>query len=125
LTLIVGFMAVEVIIGIVAGSLALISDAAHMLTDAIAIGLALIAMRLAARPAKGIFTYGFKRAEILSAQANGITLALLVFYFVYEAISRLITSPEVDGALVTITAGVGIASTSVPRGYSVAPTAAA
>ncbi|MEP6526837.1 MAG: cation diffusion facilitator family transporter [Nocardioidaceae bacterium] len=108
LTLIVGFMAVEVIIGIAAGSLALISDAGHMLTDAVAIGLALVAIRLAARPAQGVFTYGLKRAEILSAQANGITLALLVVYFVYEAISRLIAPPAVDGALVTITAGVGI-----------------
>ncbi len=101
LLLIVGFMAVEVVVGFIAGSLALISDAAHMLTDAAAIGLALVAMRLAARPAKGAYTYGLKRAEILSAQANGITLLLLVAYFLYEAIRRLLDPPEVSGAGMT------------------------
>ena len=76
LLLIVGFMAVEVVVGFIAGSLALISDAAHMLTDAAAIGLALVAMRLvamrlAARPAKGAYTYGLKRAEILFSPSQG------------------------------------------------------
>ncbi|HEY4570914.1 MAG TPA: cation diffusion facilitator family transporter, partial [Kribbella sp.] len=109
LALIVGFMVAEVITGIAAGSLALITDAAHMLTDAIAIGLALIAIRLAARPPAGGFTYGFKRVEILSAQANGITLLLLAAYFVYEAVNRMIHPPEVKGGLVLITGLVGIA----------------
>jgi len=109
LALIVGFMIAEVITGIAAGSLALITDAAHMLTDAIAIGLALIAIRLAARPPAGGFTYGFKRVEILSAQANGITLLLLAAYFVYEAVNRMIHPPEVKGGLVLITGLVGIA----------------
>ena len=77
LTLIVGFMSVEVVVGVLAHSLALLSDAAHMLTDAASIGLALFAMRLAARPAKGGYTFGLKRAEILSAQANGVTLLVL------------------------------------------------
>jgi cobalt-zinc-cadmium efflux system protein len=108
LVLIVGFMAAEVVVGIAAGSLALITDAAHMLTDAIAIVLALIAIRLAARPPAGGFTYGLKRVEILSAQANGITLLLLAAYFVYEAIARMIDPPEVKGALVLITGVVGI-----------------
>jgi cobalt-zinc-cadmium efflux system protein len=108
LALIVGFMAAEVVVGIAAGSLALITDAAHMLTDAIAIVLALIAIRLAARPPAGGFTYGLKRVEILSAQANGITLLLLAAYFVYEAINRMIDPPEVKGALVLITGVVGI-----------------
>jgi cobalt-zinc-cadmium efflux system protein len=108
LALIVGFMIAEVIVGIAAGSLALITDAAHMLTDAIAIVLALIAIRLAARPPAGGFTYGLKRVEILSAQANGITLLLLAAYFVYEAINRMIDPPEVKGALVLITGVVGI-----------------
>ena len=67
-------MAVEVVVGILADSLALLSDAAHMLTDAGAIGLALLAARLAARPARGGFTFGLGRAEILSAQVNGATL---------------------------------------------------
>ncbi|MGY4772985.1 cation diffusion facilitator family transporter [Kribbella sp. CWNU-51] len=108
LALIVGFMAAEIIVGIAAGSLALITDAAHMLTDAIAILLALIAIRLAARPPAGGYTYGFKRVEILSAQANGITLLLLAAYFVFEAISRMIHPPDVRGGLVLITGLAGI-----------------
>lgn len=108
LVLILAFMAVEVIVGIVASSLALISDAGHMLTDAAAIGLALIAARLAARPAKGNLTYGLKRVEILSAQANGITLWALTVWFIYEGIKRLIHPPDVAGGLVLITALVGV-----------------
>ncbi|KOG88701.1 cation diffusion facilitator family transporter, partial [Streptomyces varsoviensis] len=103
LTLITAYMAVEVVIGIAAGSLALISDAAHMLTDAASIVLALIAMRLAARPARGGFTYGLKRAEILSAQLNGVTLLLLGAWLAYEAVERLIDPPSVDGSLVLYT----------------------
>ena len=108
LALILAFMAVEVVVGILASSLALISDAGHMLTDAAAIALALIAARLAARPAAGNLTYGWKRVEILSAQANGITLWLLAAWFVYEAIRRLIHPPEVAGGLVLGTALAGI-----------------
>ena len=70
LGLILAFMAAEVVIGLLAHSLALISDAAHMLTDAAAIGLALAAMRLSARPPAGGYTYGLRRTEILSAQAG-------------------------------------------------------
>jgi cobalt-zinc-cadmium efflux system protein len=106
--LIVGFMLVEVVVGFIASSLALISDAGHMLTDAGALALGLVAIRLAQRPAQGRMTYGLKRAEILSAQANGITLLLLSLWFVYEAIHRLITPPEVTGGLVLIVALVGI-----------------
>ena len=108
LAVIVAFMLGEVIVGIVAGSLALISDAAHMLTDAASIALALWAIQLAARPAAGRMTYGWKRAEILSAQANGLTLLLLAAWLAYEAIRRLIHPPEVTGSLVLITALVGI-----------------
>lgn len=109
LALITGFMAIEVVIGIMAQSLALISDAAHMLTDAVSIVLALIAMRLAARPARGGYTYGLKRAEILSAQANGLTLLLLGAWLAYEAVHRLIDPPEVEGGLMLVTALAGIA----------------
>nr|WP_269781583.1 cation diffusion facilitator family transporter [Nocardia bovistercoris] len=109
LALIVVFMAAEVTVGLVAQSLALITDAAHMLTDAASIVLALIAIRLSKRPASGQYTYGYKRAEILSAQANGITLLLLAAWFVYEGIARLIDPPDVEGPLVLITALVGIA----------------
>src|SRR5690349_543746 len=77
LALIVGFMGVEITAGLLAGSLALLSDAAHMLTDAASIALALAAARLAARPAGGAFTFGLGRAEILSAQINGAALFLL------------------------------------------------
>jgi len=108
LALIVAFLMTEVIVGLIAGSLALISDAGHMLTDAASIVLALIAIRLSAKPAQGRWTYGYKRAEILSAQANGLTLLLLAVWFVYEAIRRLIDPPEVQGLLVFITALIGI-----------------
>lgn len=109
LSLITVFMAGEIVIGIIAQSLALISDAAHMLTDAIAIVLALIAMRLAARPPAGGYTFGLKRAEILSAQANGLTLLLLGGWLAYEAVHRLIEPPPVEGGLVVATAAAGVA----------------
>lgn len=108
LILIVGFMTAEVVVGVMAGSLALITDAGHMLTDAASIVLALVAIRLAARPARGDYTYGLKRAEILSAQANGITLLLLAAYFVFEGVRRLFYPGDVDGLLVFVTALVGI-----------------
>jgi cobalt-zinc-cadmium efflux system protein len=108
LVLLTGFMVLEVVVGIMASSLALISDAGHMLTDVGAIALALVAMRLARKPARGRFTFGFKRAEILSAQANGLTLLALSGWFIIEAILRLIHPPEVDGVLVTVVALAGI-----------------
>jgi cobalt-zinc-cadmium efflux system protein len=108
LALIVVFMAGEVVVGVVAQSLALLSDAAHMLTDAGSIVLAIIAIRLAARPPRGGYTYGLKRVEILSAQANGLTLLLLAAWLAYEAIRRLIYPPPVAGALVLVTALVGV-----------------
>jgi cobalt-zinc-cadmium efflux system protein len=109
LCLIVGLMAVEVVAGILASSLALLSDAAHMLTDAGALALSLVAVRVAARPAKGAMTYGFKRVEILSAQANGITLLVLGCFIVYEAVRRLVNPPDVEGGVVLAVALVGIA----------------
>src|SRR5688572_9181492 len=99
LALLVVFMAAEVVAGVIANSIALISDAGHMLTDAASIVLALVAMSMAARPARGAYTFGFKRAEILSAAVNGLTFVLLVAYFVYEGVRRLIDPPEVEGAL--------------------------
>ena len=109
LGLILAFMAVEVVAGILADSLALLSDAAHMLTDAGAIGLALVAARLAARPASGGFTFGLKRAEILSAQVNGATLVALAVVILAEGVRRLIDPPSVDGAPVLVVALAGIA----------------
>lgn len=109
LALILVFMCGEVVVGIVANSLALLSDAAHMLTDAAALVLSLVALRIASRPARGAMTYGFGRVEILSAQANGITLVLLGLWIVYEAIHRLIDPPAVEGGLVLIVAVIGVA----------------
>ena len=108
LALLLAFMVAEVVVGIMARSLALISDAGHMLTDVGSIALALFAIRMAARPAHGRYTFGFKRVEILSAQANGLTLLLLAAWFVYEAIQRLITPPPVQGSLMTLVAIAGI-----------------
>jgi cobalt-zinc-cadmium efflux system protein len=109
LVLILGLMVVEVVAAILAHSLALLSDAAHMLTDAGAIALALFAARLARRPASGGFTFGFQRAEILSAQVNGATLVGLAVLIVIEAIQRLVNPPEVAGLTVLVVAIAGIA----------------
>ncbi|MET9859304.1 cation diffusion facilitator family transporter [Streptomyces smyrnaeus] len=108
LALISVFIVVESAIAVLAGSLALLSDAAHMLTDAISIVLALVAMRLSARPARGGYTFGLKRAEILSAHANGLTLILAAGWLGYEAVRRLLDPPEVTGWMVVATALVGI-----------------
>lgn len=108
LALIVAFMLAEVVVGGLVHSLALLSDAAHMLTDAGAIGLSLVAIRLAARPARGSMTYGFRRAEILSAQFNGATLLVLALLITYEGIRRLLTPPNVGGAAVLAVALIGI-----------------
>ncbi len=102
LGIIAAFMVVEVVAGILADSLALLSDAAHMLTDAGAIAVALIAARLAARPAGGSFTFGLGRAEILSAQGNGATLLVLAGVIAVEAIRRLWSPPDVDGGFVLV-----------------------
>ncbi len=108
LALILGFMVAEVVTGIVANSLALLSDAAHMLTDAAAIGFSIVAIELAKRPAKGQMTFGLKRAEILSAQANGITLLVLSAIIAIEAVRRLASPPQVDATLVLLVALAGI-----------------
>lgn len=108
LALILAFLAVEVSLGIVAHSLALLSDAGHMLTDAAAIGFSLLAISLAARPAKGAMTFGFKRVEILSAQANGVTLLILAAFIAYEGIRRLFDPPVVRGSLILAVALLGV-----------------
>ncbi len=109
LALIAGLMAAEVVAGIVANSLALLSDAGHMLTDAAALVMSLVALRLAQRPAEGQMTFGLRRAEILSAQANGVTLLLLAALIGIEAMRRLVSPPEVEGGLVLAVALAGIA----------------
>jgi cobalt-zinc-cadmium efflux system protein len=109
LALVLAFMAGEVAAGLAAHSLALVSDAAHMLTDAASIALVLVTARLAARPPAGGYTYGLKRTEILSAQANGITLVLLAAWLGYTAIRRLMTPPAVTGGAVLGVALGGVA----------------
>ena len=107
LALILAFMGVEVAVGVLAHSLALLSDAAHMLTDAAALGVAVAAVRLARRPARGAMTYGLRRAEILSAQFNGATLLVLGGVIVYEAIAHLVHPARVGGRAVLIVALAG------------------
>src|SRR5579875_510514 len=108
LALIAAFMVAEVVAGVLASSLALLSDAAHMLTDAVALTVALVAARLAARPAGGTMTYGLGRAEILSAQANGVTLLILGVLIVIDALTRLVSPPRVAGTPMLIVALAGV-----------------
>ena len=107
LGLIVAFMGVEVAVGLIANSLALLSDAAHMLTDAASIALALVALRIAQRPPSGRYTFGFGRAEILSAQVNGASLLVLGAVIAFEALRRLFAPPDVDGGLVIVVGAIG------------------
>jgi Co/Zn/Cd efflux system component len=107
--LIAGFMAFEVVAGILAHSLALLSDAAHMLTDAGALALSLPVIRFVQRPGGETLTYGRRRAEVLSGQANGAVLLVLGVLVTYESISRLITPPDVAGMTVTVAAAFGVA----------------
>jgi cobalt-zinc-cadmium efflux system protein len=109
LALILGLLAAELVVGIVASSLALLADAGHMLTDAAALALALVAAAVAQRPPGGSWTFGFRRVEILAALANGITLALVGIWIVYEAIRRLVSPADVHAGLVVAVALAGIA----------------
>ncbi len=113
LALILAFMAAEVVAGLLASSLALLSDAAHMLTDAGSLALALVAARLATRPPSSRFTFGLGRAEILSAQINGASLLVLAGVIVVEGVRRLADPPDVDGAIVVV---VGLAGAAVNVG---------
>ena len=109
LVLIVLFMVGEVVAGLLASSLALLADAGHMLTDAAALALALFASAMAARPARGRWTFGFKRVEVLAAQINGLTLLVVGIWIVYSAVRRLVSPPEVEGLVVLAVALAGIA----------------
>jgi cobalt-zinc-cadmium efflux system protein len=108
LVLILGLMAVEIAAGIVAGSLALLADAGHLVTDAGALAFALFALWVAGRPPRGRWTYGYGRVEILAAQANGIALLLVGVWIVYSAIRRLVEPPDVHGGIVLVVALVGV-----------------
>jgi len=106
--LIVGFMAVEVVVGIVAHSLALLSDAGHMLTDAAALALSLVVLRYVQGAGGEALTYGRRRAEVLSGQANGAVLLVLAALVTYESITRLIAPPDVAALPMTIVAAAGV-----------------
>jgi cobalt-zinc-cadmium efflux system protein len=108
LGVLLAFMCAEVVVGLLASSVALLTDAAHMLTDVAALGLSLVAVTLAARPPHGAMTYGLKRVEPLSALVNGVTLLALGAVFAGGAIARLVSPAHVDAAFVLVVALVGI-----------------
>lgn len=109
LSVVLAFMVGEVIAGLAAHSLALLTDAGHMVTDAAAIAVAIVAVKIAQRPARGAYTYGFARVDALSGQASGLTLCLLAIWFAVEAVGRLAHPSEVHGGVVTVVALVGVA----------------
>jgi cobalt-zinc-cadmium efflux system protein len=109
LSLILAFMVGEVTAAVLGGSVALLADAGHMLTDAGALGMSWWAAHLAGRPAGGAMTFGFKRAEILSAAGNGLTLAVVAAAVTVGAVIRLAHPVAVHGLVMTVVALVGVA----------------
>jgi cobalt-zinc-cadmium efflux system protein len=103
-----GFMVVEVAGGLIAGSLALLADAGHMLTDTAALGFAWLAFRLARRPADAQRSYGYHRFQILAAFLNGVVLIAIVVWIMFEAVRRLDEPVEILGGLMLAVAGVGL-----------------
>ncbi len=110
---IVVFMVVEVIGGIISGSLALLADAAHMMTDAFALALAASAHWMSARPANGKLHFGYRRLQVLAAFVNGIALAALMSWIVYEAVRRSIAPIAVDWAPMLVVAAAGLAANAI------------
>ncbi len=108
LALIVSYMGVEIVAGVFSGSLALLADAAHMLTDAGAIGLALFAMWIANRPASIERTFGYYRTEVLAAMFNAFSLWVIAAWIFFEAYHRFRDVPEVQGGIVLIAGGAGL-----------------
>jgi cobalt-zinc-cadmium efflux system protein len=102
------FMLAEVAGGIVAGSLALLADAGHMLTDFAALALAWFGFRLSRRPADWKRTFGFDRFQVLVAFANGLALFVIAAWIVYEGVTRLMTTPEVSGGIMVVIAVLGL-----------------
>ncbi|MFC2950265.1 cation diffusion facilitator family transporter [Virgibacillus sediminis] len=102
------FMVVEIIGGLLTNSLALLSDAGHMLSDAAALGLSLLAFKIGEKSATTSKTYGYRRFEIVAAFINGITLIAIALFIFYEAIQRFIAPPEVSGGMIII-AVIGLA----------------
>ena len=108
LALVVAFIAVELVAGLLTGSLALLADAGHMLTDAVALGLALVASWFAARPATPTRSFGWQRAEILAALVNGVLLVANAIWIFAEAYGRLRDPPEVLAGWVLAVGAVGL-----------------
>ncbi len=108
LTLTGTFMVVEVIGGLLSGSLALLADAGHMLTDTMALALAAVAFKVSRRPADARLTYGYQRFQILAAFVNGLSLLLIVGWILYEAIRRFITPETVMGPMMLAVAAAGL-----------------
>jgi cobalt-zinc-cadmium efflux system protein len=102
------FMFVEVIGGILSGSLALLADAGHMLTDTMALALAALAFRVSSRPADSKRSYGYQRFQILAAFVNGLTLLVIVGWILFEAVRRLMSPPEVLGPMMLVVASIGL-----------------
>jgi cobalt-zinc-cadmium efflux system protein len=103
-----GFMLVEVAGGLISGSLALIADAGHMLTDFAALAMAWLAFRVARRPADARRTYGFDRLSVLAAFVNGLALFAVTAWIVVEAIERLSEPRPIEGALMLTVATLGL-----------------
>ena len=102
------FMVVEVVGGIISGSLALLADAGHMLTDTMALALAAAAFHVSKRPAGGSLTYGYQRFQILAAFVNGLSLLVIVGWIFYEAVERFITPREILGETMLLVAAAGL-----------------
>jgi len=102
------FMVVEVVGGILSGSLALLADAGHMLTDTMALALAAVAFQVSKRPADSTLTYGYQRFQILAAFVNGLSLLFIVGWILYEAVSRFIAPQDVMGETMLVVAIAGL-----------------
>src|SRR5262249_13891179 len=107
LAITVTFPGVEAVGGWIAGSLALIADAGHMLVDAAALGLALLALRASRRPADAQRSYGHQRAQVVAALVNGIALLVLGVWIVVEAVQRLFYPEVLDGRIMLLVAAIG------------------
>lgn len=106
-------MVVEIVGGVLADSLALIADAAHMATDALGLGMALLAIHFASRPPSGNRTFGYARAEILAALANCLLLLGVGGYVLYEAIQRFITPAGTEGGLTIVFGAIGLVANMI------------
>ncbi|MFJ1968247.1 cation diffusion facilitator family transporter [Streptomyces sp. NPDC087903] len=113
LSITLGVMVVEIVGGVVADSLALVADAAHMATDALGLGMALIAIHFANRPPTGNRTFGYARAEILAALANCLLLLGVGGYVLYEAVQRFVTPADTEGGLMIVFGLIGLVANMV------------